>query len=238
MPGNASDAQLQDPDRIALLQAAVNRQSAKYDDPQQLIRNLIHKRIWYSTCFGGIFALPGMIPGIGTVAQFVFGFATTFPETDLVRNQMWCLYVELSHVYGRDIKTEDLAFLRKEWHVFRQVNKGEEVFKQAATRQMWRWLSRPRLHQNLQQILVRLGLPEAIIKSMGKSVTRAAPFVLGTTIGAVVNARRVHRFAQSTLRFWHEAEMSDSISLWEEKFIDSRVPGTRLSEKTEIGHAR
>ncbi len=230
LPGNASDARLQSPDRIALLQEAVDRQRVQHEDPEQLVRSLIHKRIGYSACFGGIFALPGMVPGIGTVAQFVFGFATTFPETDLVRNQMWCLYVELSHVYGRSLRVTDLEFLREEWKVLRNTNRGEEAFKHAATRQMGRWLSHTRLQGNLQQMLLRLGLPETTVKAMGRSVARGAPFALGMMMGATVNAYRVHRFAQSVLRVWHVEEASDSLSIWDAESKGRHESGAALTK--------
>lgn len=183
------------------------------------------KRLCYWACFGGIFALPGIIPRIGTVAQFVSGFATTFPETDLARHQMWCLYVELSHVHGCPLGTRDLAFHRDQWHSFQSVNQGEEAFKQTAIRQMRRWISKPHIRENLQEVLLCLVLPETTISVMSKSVKRGAPYVLGLAIGVATNVRRVHRFLQSTLSFWNESEPSDSIALWDKEAADEQTAG-------------
>ena len=185
-------------DAAAQLRRTLDEQLEGHISQSGLIKTTIAKRERFCAAIGGLFALPGTIPGIGTAAQLGLGMAATWPESDLIRYQMWCLQVELLHLHGMAYTEADANLLREGSLNYEWINKGGEAFAQ-------RLLSG--LHQStavaarlLDRFLVRLGASTALRASAGRILAKTLPLGLGVAIGATVNDLKLHMFARRQLR--------------------------------------
>lgn len=185
-------------DAAEQLRRALDEQLEAHVSQSVLIKATIARRERFCAAIGGMFALPGTIPGIGTAAQLGLGMAATWPESDLIRYQMWCLQVELLHLYGMTYAEADADLLREGSLNYEWINKGGEAFAQ-------RLLAG--LHQStaaatglLDRFLVRVGASTALRESAGRILAKTLPLGIGVAIGATVNYLKLHMFARRQLR--------------------------------------
>lgn len=198
MPARDDPGDKTQSDAAEQLRRALDEQLEAHISQSDLIKATIAKRERFCAAIGGLFALPGTIPGIGTAAQLGLGMAATWPEADLIRYQMWCLQVELLHLYGMAYAEADADLLREGSLNYEWINKGGEAFAQ-------RLLSG--LRQStvaatglLDRILVRMGASTALRASAGQIVAKTLPLGIGVAIGATVNYLKLHMFARKQLR--------------------------------------
>ena len=185
-------------DAAEQLRRALDEQLKAHISQSDLINATIAKRERFCAAIGGLFALPGTIPGIGTAAQLGLGMAATWPESDLVRYQMWCLQVELLHLYGMAYAEADVDLLREGSLNYEWINKGGEAFAQrllAGLRQ-----STAAATGLLDRFLVRAGASTALRTSAGRVLAKTLPLGIGVAIGATVNYLKLHMFARRQLR--------------------------------------
>lgn len=198
MSGKADPVAMAGSEEGAQLRHALDAQLEKGTSRSDLITATIAKRARFCTAIGGLFGLPGTVPGIGTAAQFVLGMAATWPESDLIRYQMWCLQVELLHLHGLAYAEADTDLLQEGSLNYEWINKGGEAFVRKLL---------TRLHQSaatatgvLDRFLVRVGASAALRESTGRILAKALPLGIGVAIGATVNYVKLHLFARRQLR--------------------------------------
>ena len=193
MPDKADPVAMAELDAAVQLRRALDEQLEAGTSWSDLVKATIATRARFCAALGGLFALPGTIPGIGTATQFVLGMAATWPEADLMRHQMWCLQVELLHLYGLAYSEADAEQLREGFLNYEWLNKGGEAFARGLL---------ARLHQSmaiatgfLDQFLLKIGASAALRESAGKVLAKTLPLGIGVAIGATVNYLKLHLFA-------------------------------------------
>ena len=198
MSGKADPVAMAESEAGAQLRRALDAQLETGTSQSNLAAATIAKRARFCAAIGGLFALPGTVPGIGTAAQFVLGMAATWPESDLIRYQMWCLQVELLHLHGMAYAEADTDLLQEGSLNYEWINKGGEAFVRKLL---------TRLHQSaaaatgvLDRFLVRVGASAALRESAGRILAKALPLGIGVAIGATVNYVKLHLFARRQLR--------------------------------------
>ena len=162
-----------------------------------LVKTTIAKRARLCAAIGGLFALPGTVPGIGTAAQFVLGMAATWPEMDLIRYQVWCLQVELLHLHGMAYSQADADLLSEGFLNYEWINKGGEAFTQNLLARLRQ--SATAATGSLDRFLARIGASAALRKSAGRILAKTLPLGIGVAIGATVNYLKLHLFARRQL---------------------------------------
>lgn len=162
-----------------------------------LVKATIAKRARLCTTLGGLFALPGTVPGIGTAAQFVLGMAATWPEMDLIRYQVWCLQVELLHLNGMSYSETDADLLSEGFLNYEWINKGGEAFAQRLLVRLRQ--SATVATKYLDSFLVKIGASAALRESAGQILAKTLPLGIGVAIGATVNYLKLHLFARRQL---------------------------------------
>ena len=198
MPARDDPVDKTQSDAADQLRCALDEQLEAHISQSGLIKATIARRERFCAAIGGLFALPGTIPGIGTAAQLGLGMAATWPESDLIRYQMWCLQVELLHLHGMTYTEADADLLREGSLNYEWINKGGEAFAQ-------RLLAG--LHQStaaatglLDRFLVKVGASSALRASASRILAKTLPLGIGVAIGATVNYLKLHMFARRQLR--------------------------------------
>ena len=197
MPVKADPVSMAGAEEGERLRRALDEQLEADIARSHLAKATIAKRARLCATLGGLFALPGTVPGIGTAAQFVLGMAATWPEMDLIRYQVWCLQVELLHLYGMSYSETDADLLSEGFLNYEWINKGGEVFAQ-------RLLVRLRQSATvatkfLDSFLVKIGASAALRESAGRILAKTLPLGIGVAIGATVNYLKLHLFARRQL---------------------------------------
>ena len=197
MPGKADPVSMAGAEEGERLRSALDKQIEAGIARSHLVKATIAKRARLCATLGGLFALPGTVPGIGTAAQFVLGMAATWPEMDLIRYQVWCLQVELLHLHGMAYSEADAELLSEGFLNYEWINKGGEVFAQ-------RLLVRLRQAATvatkfLDRFLVRIGASAALRESASRILSKTLPLGIGVAIGATVNYLKLHLFARRQL---------------------------------------
>ena len=197
MPIKADPVSMAGSEEGERLRCALDEQLKAGATQSDLIKTAITNRARLCTALGGLFALPGTVPGIGTAAQFVLGMAATWPEMDLIRYQAWCLQVELLHLHGMAYSEADADLLSEGFLNYEWINKGGEVFAQ-------RLLVRLRQSATvatkfLDSFLVKIGASAALRESAGRILSKTLPLGIGVAIGATVNYLKLHLFARRQL---------------------------------------
>lgn len=197
MPVKADPVSMAGAEEGERLRRALDEQRKAGATQSDLIKTAITNRARLCTALGGLFALPGTVPGIGTAAQFVLGMAATWPEMDLIRYQVWCLQVELLHLHDMTYSKADADLLSEGFLNYEWINKGGEVFAQ-------RLLVRLRQSATvatkfLDRFLVRIGASAALRESASRILSKTLPLGIGVAIGATVNYLKLHLFARRQL---------------------------------------
>ena len=197
MPVKADPVSMAGAEEGERLRRALDEQLEADTTRTHLVKATIAKRARLCTALGGLFALPGTVPGIGTAAQFVLGMAATWPEMDLIRYQVWCLQVELLYLHGMAYSEADADLLSEGFLNYEWINKGGEAFAQ-------RLLARLRQSVtaatgSLDRFLVRIGASAALRDSAGRILAKTLPLGIGVAIGATVNYLKLHLFARRQL---------------------------------------
>ena len=197
MPIKADPVSMAGAEEGERLRRALDEQLKAGATQSDLIKTAITNRARLCTALGGLFALPGTVPGIGTAAQFVLGMAATWPEMDLIRYQVWCLQVELLHLHGMAYSEADANLLSEGFLNYEWINKGGEAFTQrllAGLRQ-----SVTAATGSLDRFLVRIGASAALRESTSRILAKTLPLGIGVAIGATVNYLKLHLFARRQL---------------------------------------
>ena len=197
MPVKADPVSMAGAEEGEQLRRALDEQLEADIAQTHLVKATIAKRARLCAAIGGLFALPGTVPGIGTAAQFALGMAATWPEMDLIRYQIWCLQVELLHLHGMAYSEADADLLSEGFLNYEWINKGGEVFTQrllAGLRQ-----SMTAATGSLDRFLVRIGASAALRESAGRILAKTLPLGIGVAIGATVNYLKLHLFARRQL---------------------------------------
>ena len=189
-----------------------------------LVKATIAKRARCCAAIGGLFALPGTVPGIGTAAQFVLGMAATWPESDLMRYQMWCLQVELLHLYGMAYTEMDADVLREGSLNYEWINKGGEAFVRSLLARLHR--STAAATGFLDRFLLQIGASTALRESAGRVLAKTLPLGIGVAIGATVNHLKLHLFARRQL---HRMQVSA-----DQRISDEFAGPVRPSNQTQV----
>ena len=198
-------------DAAERLRRPLDAQLAAGASQADLVKATIAKRARFCTAIGGLFALPGTVPGIGTMAQFVLGMAATWPETDLVRYQLWCLQVELLHLHGMVYTKADADRLAEAFQQYDWLNKGGEAVTQrllAGLRQ-----STATASGLVDRVLIRTGASAALRETAGRVLAKALPLGIGVAIGAMTNYLKLHMFAGRQTRWMRESAYGDHLNL-------------------------
>lgn len=197
MPNKADPIAMAASEEAEPLRRALDEQLEAGMSRSDLAKSTITKRTQFCAAIGGLFALPGTVPGIGTAAQFLLGMAATLPELDLIRYQMWCLQVELLHLYGMTYSEADANLLREGALNYDWINKGGEAFASKLL---------TRLNQSglaaigsLDGFLMRLGASTALRESARRILAKALPLGIGVAVGTTVNYLKLHLFARKQL---------------------------------------
>ena len=199
MPDKADPIVMAQSETAEQLRHALDEQLAEGKAPSDLAQAAITQRARICAAIGGLFALPGTIPGIGTAAQFVFGMAATFPETDLVRYQMWCLQVELLHLYGMVYSEADADLMRNDSLNYEWLNKGGEIFSQKLLAIVAK--STADTTSLMRRFLVKIGASSALQLSTQRVLAKALPLGIGLAVGTTVNYLKLNMFARRQLRW-------------------------------------
>lgn len=197
MSGKADPIAKAKSEEADLLRCALDEQLVAGMTRPNLVKIVIAKRTQLCAAIGGLFALPGTVPGIGTAAQFLLGMAATLPELDLIRYQMWCLQVELLHLNGMAYSEADADLLKEGSLNYDWINKGGEALVPKLL---------TRLHQSglvaissLDGFLMKIGASAALRKSATQILAKALPLGIGVAVGATVNYLKLHLFARRQL---------------------------------------
>ena len=198
MSGKADPVAMAGSETGAQLRHMLDAQLETGASRSELVTATIAKRARFCTAIGGLFGLPGTVPGIGTAAQFVVGMAATWPESDLIRHQMWCLQVELLHLYGMAYAEADTGLLQEGSLNYEWINKGGEAFVRKLLTRLYQ--STATATGVLDRFLVRVGASAALRESAGRILAKALPLGIGVAVGATVNYVKLHLFARRQLR--------------------------------------
>ena len=197
MPDKADPVAMAGSDAAVQLRCALDEQLEAGTSRSDLVKTTIAKQARLCAALGGLFALPGTIPGIGAAAQIVLGMAATWPEADLIRHRMWCLQVELLHLYDLDYAEADAELLREGSLNYEWLNKGGEAF----TRKLL-----AHLHQStaiatgfLDRFLVKVGASAALRESAGHILAKTLPLGIGVAVGSTINYLKLYLFARKQL---------------------------------------
>ena len=148
------------------------------------VADLIIKRYAKLTMyFGAVTALPGTIPGVGTMLAIIGGGAVDFTATMKLQVDMCrCLAV----CYGNDLKSEDakhLTMLIAFAGTIEQVAgpTAAKVGSRAGVKMIQQYLKGPAL-QTLKQMLRTIG-----VSFTRSSMQKAIPFGVGAVVGSTTN---------------------------------------------------
>lgn len=199
MPDNKADAVARaESEEGKRLRCALEEQLVADTSRADLVTAIIAKRARFCAAIGGLFAMPGTMPGVGTVAQFVLGMAATWPEMDLIRYQMWCLQIEVLHLYGMTYSEVDAELLGAGTLDYEWVNKGGEVLAQNLGSLLPQ--SPSTATKILNRFLVKIGVSAAWKEPARQILAKTLPLGIGVAVGATVNSFTLHRFARRQRR--------------------------------------
>lgn len=155
-----------------------------HDDIRELSANKVIQNYSYMTAFsGGITALAGVIPGLGTVVA-AFGGATA--DIALCMKFQIEMVMALATIYDHDIETEDgrnLCFVIAGLGAINKAGQqgAKELGTQAFTKMAKQYLKGPSL------LAVKAVFKKVGITFTRKSLEKAIPFGVGTFISFTVN---------------------------------------------------
>ena len=194
MPDKADPVAKAKSEEAEQLRRALDEQLEAGTSRSDLVKATIANRARLCAALGGLFALPGTIPGIGTAAQFVLGMAATWPEADLIRHQMWCLQVELLYLGGLDYTEADAELLREGSLNYEWINKGGEAFTRRLLARLYQ--STAAATGFLDRFLLQIGASAALRESAGRILAKTLPLGIGVAVGATINYLKLHLFAR------------------------------------------
>ena len=198
MPDKADPVAMAGSNAAEQLRYALDEQIDAGTSQSDLVNAIIAKRARLCAALGGLFALPGTIPGIGTAAQFVLGMAATWPEADLIRHQMWCLQVELLYLYGLDYTEMDAELLREGSLNYEWINKGGEAFTRRLLARLYQ--STAAATGFLDRFLLQIGASAALRESASRVLAKTLPLGIGVAVGATINYLKLYLFARRQRR--------------------------------------
>ena len=193
MSDNADPIAMASSDEAEKLRNMLYEQLATGTKRSDLIKATIANRAQFCAAIGGLFALPGTIPGIGTVAQLALGMAGTWPEAYLIRYQMWCLQVEQLYLLDWPYSEADAEILKKASLSFDMTNKSKEVVTRTLVAKLPKESG---IKAILQRILVKVGAASAFQVSAQKILAKALPLGIGVGVGSTMNYVKLRMFAR------------------------------------------
>jgi len=178
------------------------------DKPTTEIRALAAKKIisqasYYCAAVGGVTALPGAIPGVGTVTSVLGGGAADLTACVKLQTEM---AMKLADLHGYNLLDSDVQLLCLFLAGVGTLNESaKEGVKTAGTRAVTSFLKenlKGALLQAVKAVFAKLG-----IAFSRTSVLKALPFFIGSVVGAGANyqltrivGRRINTtFATNTL---------------------------------------
>ena len=154
------------------------------DDVKEMVANKVIKNYSYMTAFsGGVTALAGVIPGLGTLASVTGGAAADIALCMKFQVEM---VMALAHVYEHDILAEEerrLCFIIAGLGAINQATQkgAKEVGSKAFTKMVQQYLKGSSLAA-VKEIFKRVG-----VTFTRKGLEKAVPFGVGAVIGFTVN---------------------------------------------------
>ena len=154
------------------------------EDVKEMVANKVIKNYSYMTAFsGGVTALAGVIPGLGTLASVTGGAAADIALCMKFQVEM---VMALAHVYEHDILAEEerrLCFIIAGLGAINQATQkgAKEVGSKAFTKMVQQYLKGSSLAA-VKEIFKRVG-----VTFTRKGLEKAVPFGVGAVIGFTVN---------------------------------------------------
>jgi len=154
------------------------------EDVKEMVANKVIKNYSYMTAFsGGVTALAGVIPGLGTVVSVTGGAAADIALCMKFQVEM---VMALAHVYEHDILAEEerrLCFIIAGLGAINQATQkgAKEVGSKAFTKMVQQYLKGSSLVA-VKEIFKRVG-----VTFTRKGLEKAVPFGVGAVIGFTVN---------------------------------------------------